>query len=399
MIDNRQIKEYLNRQKHTMVALLEELVCTRDAQKKCGDHIIARSPKFDPVQKQVLITGHMDTVFPADTDFTFFRQDEAHTYGPGVADMKGGLVVGIYALKALSRLKLLDDANICFVFNSDEEIGSVLSRQLIETQAQKSKVGLVLEAGGLHNELVTGRKGNICGTLSIEGRAGHAAFAGPQKASAVLELAHKAIEFEALNRVDRGISVNVGMVKGGIGPNTVAQYASAKIDFRFLNPEDEKSLKDRINTICNTRVVPGTTPRFDITRGRPPMQETKENLAIFDRIKVMAKDFDYHVVSERRPGVSDANFIANQGVPVIDGLGSLGARDHSEDEYIITQSLVDRAVLFVNILCLAVNVSEYKTTGRGSFLSRISGSGKCSIIAQGLDGRYMSVLGVSHVFL
>ena len=176
MTGKDRIKSYLEDHEKQIVNLLEEMVCiqsgtlnragvnqvgtlvcremaqigftcTIDEQEKYGNHIIARSPGFNRAQKQILITGHMDTVFPHDTRFDYFKQDKIHSFGPGVADMKGGLVVGIFALKALFECHMLPDTNICFVFNSDEEVGSPSSRGVIQEQAKKSFIGLVLEAG------------------------------------------------------------------------------------------------------------------------------------------------------------------------------------------------------------------------------------------------------------
>ncbi len=146
----------------------------------------------------------MDTVFAADTDFTAYREDDTQAYGPGVIDMKGGLVAGIFALKALSAVDLLKRIPLVFVFNSDEEVGSRRSLALIRKEARKSACAFVLEAGGLNGEVVTARKGNLSATLIVNGRAGHAAFAGADKASAILEMAYKTLAIEALNDPDRG---------------------------------------------------------------------------------------------------------------------------------------------------------------------------------------------------
>jgi len=379
MTGKDRIKSYLEDHEKQIVNLLEEMVCiqsgtlnragvnqvgtlvcremaqigftcTIDEQEKYGNHIIARSPGFNRAQKQILITGHMDTVFPHDTRFDYFKQDKIHRFGPGVADMKGGLVVGIFALKALFECHMLPDTNICFVFNSDEEVGSPSSRGVIQEQAKKSFIGLVLEAGGLNKQIVTGRKGNMSARLSITGRAGHAAFAGTNKASAILELAHKIIEIEKLNQPEKGLSANVGTVEGGIGPNTVPDNAIARMDFRFLAPDDFTMLKSRLNTICDKQNIKGTNTEFEIISSRPPMPETKSNIDLFNLVKAIAHDLQYQVASEIRQGVSDANLIAGCGVPVLDGLGPIGAKDHSEDEYIITQSLLDRTQLFAHMI-------------------------------------------------
>ena len=203
-----------------------------------GNHLLVRTPGHAFDRAQILMVGHMDTVFPADTDFNWYREEETRICGPGVVDMKGGLVVGIFALKALQHAGLLDELPITFLFNSDEEIGSRSSLSLIQNEANRSAFALVLECGGLNGEVVTGRKGNLMVELHVEGQAGHAAFAEGDKASAILEMAHKTIQFESLNDFERGITVNVGKVEGGIGPNTVSDLCTAQIDLRYRDPAD-----------------------------------------------------------------------------------------------------------------------------------------------------------------
>ncbi|MCP3873149.1 MAG: M20 family metallopeptidase [Desulfobacteraceae bacterium] len=375
----QQIKTFINQNKSEMLTLLENLVCIQSGsknksgidkvgrfiqkemesmgfccervrQKTFGDHIIARSFATDQNKNQILITGHMDTVFPYDTNFIFFNHDNTKCYGPGVADMKGGLVVGIFALKALLNSNCLKNLPITFIFNSDEEIGSPSSRKIIRSEAKKSKMAFVFEAGGLNGEIVTGRKGNFSAQLEIQGEAGHAAFANINKASAILELAQKIIAIEKLNSMDLGISANIGTVQGGIGPNTIPEHAKAQMDFRFLTSKDFERLKSQVQVICNNYIISGTTSVLKIVSSRPAMPQTSKNIALYDRIKIVADDLNIPIISELRQGASDANLIADEGIPVIDGLGPIGAKDHSEDEYINTQSLLDRAILFASFL-------------------------------------------------
>lgn len=392
---NPLIKSYIHDHEQEMLDLLEELVCIQSGSRNkkgvdrvgkrvrlemeplgfsCkfqqetdyGNHLIARSrgtdqsPDQAPNQgenqsliqdkKQILITGHMDTVFPMDTAFNYYWENEAQCYGPGVADMKGGLVVGIFALKALARTGLLGNSPICFIFNSDEEIGSPSSRGLIQREARKSRLAYVLEAGGLSGEIVTGRKGSLSVRLAVEGKAGHAAFAGRDKASAILELAHKTIAIEAMNQPGKGISANVGLTEGGIGPNTVAQHARAALDFRYLEPGHGVQLKAQLEKIAGLQTLAGTRTFLEIAGSRPPMPQTPANTRLYHQIQSLAQALEIPVKSELRSGVSDANLIAEQGIPVIDGLGPIGAKDHSEDEYIEKKSLFDRTLLFAHIL-------------------------------------------------
>ncbi len=384
---NPDVTSYINNYKQEMFDLLEELVliqsgsrnkkgvdrvgkriakemeafgffCEFQEETEYGNNLIVRSwnPGRDndlennQDKQQILITGHMDTVFPEDTTFNFYKEDGARCFGPGVADMKGGLVVGIFALKALVHTGLLDKNPISFIFNSDEEIGSPSSRGLIQREAQKSRFAYVLEAGGLSGQLVTGRKGSMSLRLTVEGKAGHAAFAGRDKASAILELAHKTIALENLNDPEKGISANVGTIEGGIGPNTVADLAKAALDFRYINAGDDKILKTKIDAIVSGRTIPGTLSSLGIATSRPAMPQNHGNIALFQKIKTLARELGIEVSPELRQGVSDANIIAREGIPVIDGLGPIGAKDHSEDEYIEKSSLCERAVLFGNIL-------------------------------------------------
>jgi len=259
--------------------------------------------------------------------------------------MKGGLVAGIFALKALDNEKLLTKIPVKFFFNSDEEIGSPSSKDHIQKEARNSAFAFVLETGGRNGEIVTGRKGNLSLELKIKGIAGHAAFAGKDKASAIAELAHKIIAFESLNNLDRGISVNVGKVKGGIGPNTVPEHAVARIDFRFTGIADKADLEKSISEITNKKDIPKTSSHSAILSSRPPMPASEQNKELFKAVQETAASIGLSISEEFRAGVSDANLIAGEQTPVIDGLGPIGAMDHSEDEYMIKESLLQRSVL------------------------------------------------------
>ena len=310
-----------------------------------GNHLVVRSLCEKQFDKQILLSGHMDTVFPEDTEFNWYKEDGTHCFGPGVIDMKGGLVAGIFALKALDNEKLLTKIPVKFFFNSDEEIGSPSSKDHIQKEARNSAFAFVLETGGRNGEIVTGRKGNLSLELNIKGIAGHAAFAGKDKASAIAELAHKIIAFESLNNLDRGISVNVGKVNGGIGPNTVPEHALARIDFRFTEIADKADLEKSISEITKKKNIPKTSSHFAILSSRPPMPVSEQNKKLFKAVQETAASIGFSVSEEFRAGVSDANLIAGEHTPVIDGMGPIGAMDHSEDEYMIKATLLQRSVL------------------------------------------------------
>lgn len=294
-------------------------------------------------EKGIVLVGHMDTVFPADTDFTAFREDGERCHGPGVYDMKGGLVVAIYALKALAHLGLLEDIPVTVLCNSDEEIGSPASRPWIEEQAKGALAALVFEGGGANNDVVTGRKGRLGMNLTVRGRAGHAAKGGA-KASAILELAHKIIALEGLND-GLEITLNVGQIAGGIGPNTVPELATAALDARFLTPGGQERLEQGLARIVEHENVAGTSTALTVQSGRPAMPQSDGNRRLWAMAGEQARVLGYELPEELRSGVSDANFIAGLGVPVLDGLGPVGDLDHSDLEFILKDSLSSRAAL------------------------------------------------------
>ena len=310
-----------------------------------GNHLVVQSPPAADGRKGVLLVGHMDTVFSEASHFNWYREDERHCYGPGVIDMKGGLVVGIAALRALNHLERLDRIPITFIFNADEEIGSVTSSDLIRHHAARSQFAFVLECGGIQGEVVTGRKGNLSATLDVCGEAGHAAFAGSQKASAILAMAHMTIDIEGLNEPQRGISTNVGVIAGGTTPNTIAEHVSARIDARFIEPSVHDELIRKLHAIAASSPVTGVDAKLTIRTSRPPMPASEGNRELFHVIRKTAQSLDMTVSEEFRQGVSDANTIADVGTPVLDGLGPIGANDHSDREYMVKESLVDRSIL------------------------------------------------------
>lgn len=310
-----------------------------------GNHLVFRSRAMASGSPSLLLVGHMDTVYPPESQFNWFRAQNGKVFGPGVIDMKGGLAAAVYALKALYSCDLLRTIPITFICNSDEEKGSPTSRDLIIREAEKAAMALVFECGGPNGEIVTGRKGKRGYTIEVLGEAGHAAFAGDGKSSAILELAQKTIELEKLNNPENQLVVNVGVVSGGIGANTIAEKAEAQIDTRFVNHHDGYYSRARINDIVSQCHVPGTRAKMRVTSEREPMEQTARNHRLFRHIQREAEQLHIDIKEEFRSGVSDANTIATTGTPVVDGLGPIGGCDHSDKEYMVQQSLPERTVL------------------------------------------------------
>jgi len=329
-------------------------------QKGYGDILVASTPAAGSTNN-ILIIGHTDTVFPEDTAFNGWREDNHRVYGPGVIDMKGGLVLGIFALKALNACGRLQNLPVRFVFNTDEEAGSPVSGPIISAEAQKSVMAFLLECGGMQGEVVTGRKGRIGLQLNVGGQAGHAAFATTDKASAILELAHIIIRLEALNGLKPGLTVNVGKIRGGIGPNSVAESAWAAVDVRFKNRNEANFFHSRLDDIITTPSIPETRVRVDNAPSRPPMEQSPGNRSLYKVAEIQARKLRLEIRESYRQGVSDANIIAAAGTPVLDGLGPIGELDHSDQEYMQKDSLVRRCQLFALTL---LNCWELNQSGR-----------------------------------
>ncbi len=315
-----------------------------------GDTLVARSPAaVAPGAGQLLLCGHMDTVFPQSLGFDCFErfkhQGQDAVRGPGVIDMKGGLVVALFAIRALSASGDLEGLPLCFVLNADEEIGSPHSRASILTEARRSACALVFECAGLKGEAVTARKGKRGLRLICQGRAGHVGQAETGKPSAILELAHKIVALEARNAPKRGISVNVGRIEGGTGANTVPESAEALVDCRFVTADDGAALAAACGKIVRESMVPGVRCRLEELGGRPPMEPGPAARELYEIVRVTGEELGLKVPEERRGGVSDANDLAAAGVPVLDGLGPVGDRDHSSEEYMLVESLFTRTRL------------------------------------------------------
>jgi glutamate carboxypeptidase len=312
-----------------------------------GDHLVFRTAACAAsTARPIVLIGHMDTVFPADHPFRACREEGDRLLGPGVIDMKGGLVVVVQALRALARCHLLARIPLVFIANSDEEVGSPSSRALITREARRCACALVFECGGLQGQVVTGRKGKLSYRLQVQGSAGHAAFvAAGTKASAILALAHLVVELEALNDSAQGVSVNVGVIQGGIGPNTVPAQAEALVDTRMVSPAAALELERRIQRLMANSRVPGTRARAEVVSRREPMPESPGNRKLYQVVARAARTLDQPIREEFRSGVSDANTVAACGRPVLDGLGPIGDHDHSEQEYMVKDSLPQRSRL------------------------------------------------------
>lgn len=322
----------------------------RIPQKHRGDHLrIIYVPDKSRSAGQLLVLGHYDTVYSTGTLRTMpFRVFSTKAYGPGIFDMKAGLVQALFVLEALQRAKLRPEKRIVFLWTSDEEIGSESSRKLIETEARRSDAVFVLEPSfGSRGLLKTARKGVGEAELLVQGRASHAGLAPKEGVNAINELAAQLTRIETWNDSRNGVSINADIVEGGTRTNVVAERARAVLDLRALRPSDMRRLERRLHAL--RPVHKGA--KLKITGGfdRPPL-ERKMCAALFARAKSLAKQMNLSLGECTAGGGSDGNFTGALGIPTLDGLGAVGDGAHSDHEYVLIHTMPARAALVAALL-------------------------------------------------
>lgn len=302
--------------------------------------------------KQILIIGHYDTVWlEGEAARRPFSIRDEKAYGPGVYDMKAGILQAMFALRALVKLdRLPADKKIVLLLNSDEEIGSPTSRWLVEQEASRSAASFVLEPptepGGA---LKTWRKGSAHYTVAVRGISAHAGVDHQKGVSAIEELSRQIQFLHALTDYEKGTTINVGVVKGGIGANVVADYAEAEVDVRVVSMEEAQ----RIENVIRERkpLLSGTS--INVTGGirRPPMERTKDTGVLFALAKSISRhELGMELEESGTGGVSDGNFAAACGVPTLDGLGAKGGFAHSTEEWIELGEISTRATLLARLI-------------------------------------------------
>lgn len=309
-------------------------------------HLLAH--KKGTGDKEVMIIGHMDTLFPVGTatarPFTI-RDDKA--YGPGVLDMKGGITIALFALEALYESGW-NDKNVTILFAGDEEFAHPKTNapELFEQHARGKDAVFNMETASAGRAVLVGRKGNIHPELIVRGISAHAGADLDKGASAIVELAHKIIAVNNLTDFSRGLTFNCGVIKGGTVANAVADYASVVIDMRYLTVADGEYGIDSLRKIAAQSVIPGTTTEVANLRERfTPMEVTEGNLKLYEIVKEQGRKLGLDIEKKVGGGASDAGWTVRAGAPSICSMGALGALNHSEREYIVLSGLVERAKL------------------------------------------------------
>jgi glutamate carboxypeptidase len=332
----------------TRIGMKVERVPGRDG---FGDVLEATAPWGDGDQPGILLLGHLDTVHPIGALATThkFRREGDKVFGPGIYDMKAGSYMAYHALRHLVRQGKTANLPVRVLYIPEEEVGSPTSRERIEAAAKKAKYVLVMEPARDGGKIVTSRKGVGRFVMTITGRAAHSGVRHQDGRSAIKEVARQILDLEAMTDYATGVTVNVGLVRGGSGVNVVAAHCEAEIDLRVPDPEWAEKATQRILALKSHD--PDCTVVVSGGMNRPPYRKNAGIAALFEHASGLAKDIGYELQDvPLTGGGSDGNFTAALGIPTLDGLGADGRGAHALDEQINYSSLVPRTQLLVRLL-------------------------------------------------
>ena len=311
-----------------------------------GDLVIGQLDGSGP---RLLLIGHMDTVFDEGTAAKRpYRSAENRAFGPGVTDMKAGLLAGLHAIAALHETG--EHPALTFVANPDEEIGSPFSTPFIRELAASHDAALVLECARANGDIVSARKGIADYRMSLVGRAAHAGVEPEKGRSAILEAANQVVAMHALNGRWPGVTVNAGVIRGGSRPNVVAERCELEIDLRAATVDAFNEAAAEIERLASSSGVEGVELDLQRIAGHPPMEKSVASERLVALATTMAGELGFELTDAATGGASDANTTAALGVPILDGLGPVGGDDHSVDEWLDLSSVVPRTTLLAGLI-------------------------------------------------
>lgn len=317
----------------------------------------------DRQQAKVLFLGHMDTVFSLGTvakrPFTI-KDDKA--YGPGVLDMKGGIVVALYAMKALEAAGY-NARPLKMILAGDEEVGHMNSNaaELLMAEAQGAKAAFNCETGFTDNAIVVGRKGTVRFELEVKGVAAHAGNEPENGRSAILEIAHKVIDIQNLTNWEQGTTFNVGVIQGGTVPNAVPGWAKIDVDVRYLDPALLPAIRQQVQEVAAKTYIQGTTTTMVEIPSIAPMKTTAGVDALFAIVKETYEEMGLGTpYAKLVGGGSDSAYSVMAGVPTVCAMGVKGGRNHSPEEFAVVDTLFERAKLLAACTINLVNDVDSK---------------------------------------
>jgi glutamate carboxypeptidase len=308
----------------------------------CGDHLVARS-SWGQDSPGILVLSHLDTVHPIGfIERLPFRIEGDSAFGPGIYDMKGGAYLAYHAFRRLCANSQRSPLGITQLYVSDEEIGSPTSRPLIEAEGRKAKYVLVTEPARDGGKIVTGRKGVARFEIFVKGVASHAGTRPEDGRSAIRELANLIQTLESMNDLKRGVSVNVGVVRGGTRPNVIAEEAYAEVDMRVPTIADADDLVPKILNLRSS--TEGVSVKVIGELNRPPYEKGNAGAALYEHARTLAAEIGFDLVDSSTGGGSDGNFTAPH-TATLDGLGVDGKGAHTHYEQMYISSIEPRARL------------------------------------------------------
>lgn len=318
-----------------------------------GQHVVIQAFTEHRSNGQILVVGHTDTVHArGSVELRPWRHDAGKIYGPGIFDMKANCALIIEVLRAMTELKIAPRFAITVALTCDEEVGSFSGWPLLEQTAKSAdtRYAFVMEPPALGGRVKTGRKGTGIFAMKVEGKAAHAGLEPEKGASAILELARQTERLHSINGSGSGLTVNVGVVRGGTRSNVVAAEAEAEIDVRFSTEAESCEIE---------RMLANLTPIDERTRvfvsggiNRPPLERTPAVIELFEKARAIAARVDFDLGEAQVGGASDGNFLAALGIPVLDGLGVNGDGAHAVHEHIEADDIARRGALIGGLLSL-----------------------------------------------
>jgi glutamate carboxypeptidase len=300
---------------------------------------------------KILLMAHMDTVFKEGSAAARpFRIKDGRAYGPGVMDDKGGIVVGLYALKVLKNLNFTDYAQITFLLDASEETGSTAATELIQNVAKQHDVTLNLEPGRPADGLVVWRKGSATAVVEVKGKASHAGVAPELGRNAAMEAAHQILQLGKLGDAEKKTTINFTVLNAGDRVNVIPDQATAKADVRAAVPEEFDRIEKDLARVSADKLIPETEVTTHLLRGLPPMPQTPES----DKLVAMAQgiyaEIGKTLTIEGSGGAADASLSAGVGVPTLDGFGIVGGNIHTPEEYAEVDSVSPRIYLLTRMI-------------------------------------------------
>lgn len=300
----------------------------------------------------ILMAGHMDTVFPRGTtaEWSFsIDENEKKVFGPGVADMKSGLLIMYEVIKNLDR-EFLDNYNICVIMNPDEEISSIESKKYIIEESKKSNNAFIFEASRDSGAMVNQRKGLAKYLIKFKGRAAHAGVDPDKGRSAIVALSKTICEIDKLVNLEEGRNLNFGLISGGTGANVVAEFAETQLDLRYVSDEQIEEVEAKLNEEIEKHKLSDVEMTVEKIGERPPLNPSEKSMELVNLFNEVAKSEGIELTWVSTGGGSDGNFTSYYGAATIDAIGAQGGLGHSRDEYLKYDTIEGRVVILTKLI-------------------------------------------------